>query len=139
MVTDLRCYRDLKYSNRINRAIGSLGGGNHFIELDRDDEDNVYLVIHTGSRNLGKQVADIYQKRAVKHMTEGADEFEETVKRIIEEYKAAGRRSEIQSVIKMMRKSQQKAEPTLPHDLCYLEEKPVRIISTICASASVGR
>ncbi len=121
LVTDLHCYRDLKYSNRINRAIGSLGGGNHFIELDRDDEDNVYLVIHTGSRNLGKQVADIYQKRAVKHMTEGADEFEETVKRIIEEYKAAGRRSEIQSVIRMMRKSQQEAEPALPHDLCYLE------------------
>ena len=100
---------------------GTLGGGNHFIELDKDDEGNVYLVIHTGSRNLGKQVADIYQNRAIKHLTEGADEFEETIKRTIEEYKAAGRRSELQSVIKQMRKSQQDAEPMLPRDLCYVE------------------
>lgn len=121
MVTELRCYRELKYSDRINKSIGSLGGGNHFIELDKDDEGNVYLVIHTGSRNLGKQVADIYQNRAIKHMTEGADEFEETVKRTIEEYKAAGRRSELQAVIKKMRKSQQEAEPSLHRDLCYVE------------------
>lgn len=121
MVTELRCYRELKYSDRINKSVGSLGGGNHFIELDKDDEGNVYLVIHTGSRNLGKQVADIYQNRAIKHMTEGADEFEENIKRTIEEYKAAGRRSELQHVIKKMRKSQQEAEPTLPRDLCYVE------------------
>lgn len=121
IVTELRCYRELKDSRRINKAIGSLGGGNHFIELDKDDEDNVYLVIHTGSRNLGKQVAEIYQKRAIKHMTDGADEFEETIKRTIEEYKAAGRRSELQDVIKKMRKSQQEAEPKLPQDLCYVE------------------
>ncbi len=121
LVTELRCYRELKYSDRINKAIGSLGGGNHFIELDKDDVGNVYLVIHTGSRNLGKQVADIYQARAIKHLTEGADEFEASIKRIIEEYKAAGRRSELQGVIKNMRKSQQAAEPTLPRDLCYVE------------------
>ena len=54
------------------------------------------------SRNLGKQVADIYQAKAVKHLTDGADEFEETIKRTIEEYKAVGRRSELQSVIKKM-------------------------------------
>lgn len=121
LVTELRCYRNLKYSDRINKSIGSLGGGNHFIELDKDDEGNIYLVIHTGSRNLGKQVADFYQNRAIKHMTEGADEFEETIKRTIEEYKAAGRRSELQGVIKKMRKSQKEADPTLPRDLCYVE------------------
>ncbi len=121
LVTELRCYRELKYSNRINKAIGSLGGGNHFIELDKDDEGNVYLVIHTGSRNLGKQVAEIYQNRAIRHMTEGADELEESIKRTIEDYKASGRRSELQDVIKKMRKSQQGAEPTLPRDLCYVE------------------
>lgn len=121
LVTELHCYRELKDSGRINKAIGSLGGGNHFIELDKDDKGNVYLVIHTGSRNLGKQVADIYQHRAIKHMTEGADEFEETIKRTIEEYKEAGRRSELQDVIKKMRKSQQEAEPILPRDLCYVE------------------
>ena len=121
LVTELYCYRELKDSGRINKAIGSLGGGNHFIELDKDDDDNVYLVIHTGSRNLGKQVADIYQTKAVKHLTDGADEFEETIKRTIEEYKAAGRRSELQSVIKKMRKELHDAEPNLPAALCYVE------------------
>ena len=121
LVNALYCYRELKDSGRINKAIGSLGGGNHFIELDKDDEDNVYLVIHTGSRNLGKQVADIYQTKAIKHLTDGADEFEETIKRIIEEYKASGRRSELQSVIKKMRKENKEAEPSLPAYLCYVE------------------
>ena len=121
LVTELYCYREIKDSGRINKAIGSLGGGNHFIELDKDDDDNVYLVIHTGSRNLGKQVADIYQAKAVKHLTDGADEFEETIKRTIEEYKAAGRRSELQSVIKKMRKGLHDAEPNLPAALCYVE------------------
>ena len=121
LVTELYCYRELKDSGRINKAIGSLGGGNHFIELDKDDESNVYLVIHTGSRNLGKQVADIYQAKAVKHLTDGADEFEETIKRTIEEYKAVGRRSELQGVIKKMRKEHEAAEPSLPADLCYVE------------------
>ncbi|MBJ2194728.1 MAG: RtcB family protein [Muribaculaceae bacterium] len=121
LVKELYCYREIKDSGRINKAIGSLGGGNHFIELDNDDEGNVFLVIHTGSRNLGKQVAEIYQAKAVKHLTNGADEFEETIKRTIEEYKAAGRRSELQGVIKKMRKEYQDAEPSLPADLCYVE------------------
>lgn len=121
LVTGLHCYRELKNSDRIHKAVGSLGGGNHFIELDRDDEGNTYLVIHTGSRNLGKQVAEIYQARAVKHLTEGADEFEESIRRTIEEYKAAGRRSELQSVIRRMRRHHKESEPTLPRDLCYVE------------------
>lgn len=121
LVMQLRCYRELKDSGRINKSIGSLGGGNHFIELDKDDEWNVYLVIHTGSRNLGKQVAEIYQAKAIKHLTEGADEFEETIKRTIEEYKTAGRRSELQKVIKQMRRERKKIEPSLPADLCYVE------------------
>jgi len=123
MVSELRCYRDLKYSDRIYKAIGSLGGGNHFIELDKDNAGSVYLVIHTGSRNLGKQVAEIYQAHAIKHLTDGADEFEKTIKRTIEEYKAAGRRSELQDVIKKMRKSQRESEPMLPRDLCYVEDE----------------
>ena len=121
LVSELYCYRELKDSGRINKSIGSLGGGNHFIELDKDDKGYVYLVIHTGSRNLGKQVAEIYQTKAIKHLTEGADELEETIKRTVEEYKAAGRRSELQGVIKKMRKEYQTAEPSLPADLCYVE------------------
>lgn len=121
LVGELYCYRELIDSGRIYKAIGTLGRGNHFIELDKDDDGNVYLVIHTGSRNLGKQVAEIYQARAVKHLTAGADEFDEMIKRTIEEYKAAGRRSELQGVIKDMRKARQKAEPSLPAELCYVE------------------
>ena len=123
LVMELRCYRELKDSGRINKSIGSLGGGNHFIELDKDGEGNVYLVIHTGSRNLGKQVAEIYQAKAIKHLTDGADEFEETIKRTIEEYKAAGRRSELQKVIKQMRRERKEIEPSLSADLCYVEGK----------------
>ena len=121
LVIEHRCYRDLKNSDRIYKSIGTLGGGNHFIEIDRDEDGWTYLVIHTGSRNLGKQVAEIYQERAVKHFTDGDEEFEKTIKRTIEEYKLAGRRSELQSVIKNMRKTHQKAEPSLPRDLCYVE------------------
>ena len=121
LVTNLYCYRELKDSGRICKSIGSLGGGNHFIELDKDDQENVYLVIHTGSRNLGKQVAEIYQAKAIKHLTEGADEFEGTIKQTIEEYKASGRRSELQNVIKKMRKEHKDVEPSLPDELCYVE------------------
>ena len=66
IIKQLRCYRELKDTKRLNASIGSLGGGNHFIELDKDESRMTYLVIHTGSRNLGKQVAEIYQKLAVK-------------------------------------------------------------------------
>ncbi len=63
---DLYIYRELKDTKRLERSIGTLGGGNHFIEVGRDDDDNKYLVIHTGSRNLGTQVANYYQKLAIK-------------------------------------------------------------------------
>ena len=121
LVGELHCYRDLKDSGRINKSIGSLGGGNHFIELDKDEDGNVYLVVHTGSRNLGKQVAEIYQAKAVRHLTAGADELEETIRRTIEEYKAAGRRAELQGVIRKMRKECHEAVPLLPVALCYVE------------------
>lgn len=121
LVLQLHCYRDLKYSERIYKSIGTLGGGNHFIELDMDDKRNVYLVIHTGSRNLGKQVAEIYQARAVRHLTEGADDFDRTIKETIERYKAAGRRSELQSVIRKMCREYKEATPSLSRDLCYVE------------------
>ncbi len=121
LTVGLRCYRDMKNIDRIYKSIGSLGGGNHFIELDRDGEGWTYLVIHTGSRNLGKQVAEIYQARAVKHLTEGADEQGEAIRRTIEMYKEAGRKSELQTVIKRMRREFRAAEPSLPRDLCYVE------------------
>lgn len=66
---DLHAVRKLKNMKRIERSIGTLGGGNHFIEVGVDQKDNKYLVIHSGSRNLGKQIADLYQKKAIKKCT----------------------------------------------------------------------
>ncbi len=81
---------------RAETSIGTLGGGNHFIEMNRDDEGNIYLVVHSGSRNLGKQVADYYQRLAIKKLSSHLDERKE----IIQKLKSEGRESEIQSVLK---------------------------------------
>ncbi len=62
-LSELECFGSID-TRRALESIGTLGGGNHFIEVDRDEEDNLYLVIHTGSRNLGLQVAEYYQKLA---------------------------------------------------------------------------
>lgn len=121
LVSGLFCHGELKNPDRIDRAVGSLGGGNHFIELNRDDDGNLYLVIHTGSRNLGKQVAEIYQARAVRHLTPGNDTFEQRLRRTIDEYRAAGRGAELRELVPAMRRRQSEAKPTLPADLCYVE------------------
>lgn len=66
-IEELRCFGYIDTRHAKN-ALGTLGGGNHFIEVDKDDEGNLYLVIHTGSRNLGKQVAEYYQKKAYRSL-----------------------------------------------------------------------
>ncbi|HZK02496.1 MAG TPA: RtcB family protein [Anaerovoracaceae bacterium] len=62
--------------NRAERSLGTLGGGNHFIELGSDEEGNLYLVVHSGSRNLGKQVAENYQRTAVGDLAKKIKESE---------------------------------------------------------------
>lgn len=66
IIKELICKKDLKQVDRLESSLGSLGGGNHFIEIDKDVDGNKYLIIHSGSRNLGKQVAEYYQDRAIK-------------------------------------------------------------------------
>jgi len=121
---ELKCFRELKDTKRLERSIGSLGGGNHFIEvdIDIDDTNNKYLIIHTGSRNLGKQVADYYQNLAYELM-QGKDKLIEEQELIIKEYKQQGRRSEIQAAIKELYKSYQTKDIKIPKELCYLEGK----------------
>ncbi len=119
---NLHCYRNLKDAHRIERSIGTLGGGNHFIEIDMDDEENKYLVIHTGSRNLGKQVAELYQSMAY-DICRGADRLFEAQRQLIDEYKATGRRKEIQKAILKLRDDFQAAETSIPKALCYLSGK----------------
>ncbi len=116
-LTGLRCYRSLKDTKRLERSLGTLGGGNHFIEVDRSQDGTNYLIIHTGSRNLGKQVAEIYQQLAI-DLNVGKESYLNQRNAIIAEYKASGRKSEIQEALKAI--SWEKREPTLPDDLCYL-------------------
>lgn len=120
LILQLRCYRELKEVRRLYKSIGSLGGGNHFIELDKDESGLYYLVVHTGSRNLGKQVADIYQKLAIKCQS-GWDKLIEEKNRIIAEYKLAGRKDELQDVIRNLHNSFKTRKLTIPQDLCYLQ------------------
>ena len=96
---ELRCYRELKEVRWLECSLGTLGGGNHFIEIDRAADGTKYLVIHSGSRNLGKQVAEFYQRLAV-DLNKGKEEYFARRDALIAEYKAAGRRSEIQKALK---------------------------------------
>ena len=118
----LRCYRELKDTKRLERSIGTLGGGNHFIEIDEGSDGKKYLVIHTGSRNLGKQVADYYQSLAVELM-QGKDELYAKQERLIAEYKAQGRKKEIQDAIKELHRNFNPNPLNIPKDLCYLTGK----------------
>ena len=121
-VNDLKCYPHLKNKGRFENAIGSLGGGNHFIEIDKDEEDNHYLIIHSGSRNLGKQVADYYQNLAIEILHEKGN-LPEMKKRLIEEYKAAGKQKEIQKALKELERTYRPSGTKIPKELCYLEDK----------------
>ncbi len=121
-IQDLYCYRELKDTKRLERSIGTLGGGNHFIEIDVDERGGKYLIIHTGSRNLGKQVAEYYQNLAVEVMS-GKDKLYEMQDALIAEYKAAGRRSEIQKAIKELHRKFNPNPLGIPKDLCYLTGK----------------
>ena len=114
---DLRCYRGLKDAKRLERSLGTLGGGNHFIEIDQAADGTKYLVIHSGSRNLGKQVAEFYQRLAI-DLNQGKEEYFAKRDALIAEYKAAGRRSEIQEALKALKWEARDA--TIPEDLCFV-------------------
>lgn len=118
-LTQLTCYRSLKDAGRMERSLGTLGGGNHFIEVDRASDGSFYLVIHSGSRNLGKQVAEWHQNRAVDlHM--GKDAFFRERDEIIQTYKEQGRRSEIQQKLKEMERAFEGQVLSVPPDICWL-------------------
>ena len=121
-INDLYCLRELKETKKFNRSIGTLGGGNHFIEIDIDEDNNKYLVIHTGSRNLGKQVADYYQDLPIQ-LCSGKEEMFKRKEEIITTYKEQGRKSEIQKALKELEKEYKQNKPNLPNELCYLEGK----------------
>ena len=114
---ELRCYRSLKDTKRLERSLGTLGGGNHFIEIDEAADGTKYLVIHSGSRNLGKQVAELYQQLAV-DLNKGKETYFQERDEIIRTYKEQGRRKEIEAALKKI--AWAKKESTIPEDLCFL-------------------
>ena len=118
-LTSLRCYRSLRDSRRLERSLGTLGGGNHFIEIDRAGDGTYYLVIHSGSRNLGKQVAEIYQQLAV-DLHAGKEDYFIKREEIIRTYKEKGRRSEIQTALKALDKEFKTKDSDIPNDICWL-------------------
>ena len=121
-LTRLRCYRELKEMKWLERSLGTLGGGNHFIEIDRAADGTNYLVIHSGSRNLGKQVAELYQQLAI-NLSRGYGDYLEQRDEIIRTYKEQGRKSEIQKALKELHWQVYESETPVPEDLCYLSGK----------------
>ncbi len=110
----LCCYSRLRNLPHLESSLGTLGGGNHFIELDKDDDGNTYLVIHSGSRNLGKQVCDIYQDMAYHYCF---DVDKQQIQNTIDTLKREGRQSEIEQELKKLLPS-----PRVLHkDMAYLE------------------
>ena len=103
---DLSCYEELNNVDRLEKSLCSLGGGNHFIEIDEDDEGNKYLLVHTGSRNLGKQVAEIHQQKAINYHKE----------------KMLSEKQNIIQYCPPQERQQKLLKVTMPpEDLCYLE------------------
>ena len=116
-LTQFRCYERLKHKAYLEQSLGTLGGGNHFIEMDRGSDGELYLIIHTGSRNLGLQVANYYQKLAIE-LNHYKEEFAERQAELVRTLKVEGRRREIPEALRQLRL--EKKDKDVPDDLCYL-------------------
>jgi len=115
-LTQLRCADQVNLS-RAMRSIGSLGGGNHFIEVDRSEDGRIFLVVHSGSRHLGTEVAEYYQNEGRRALWGGANyQIQETIAKL----KSEGRYQEIQKTIVALKKEQ---DLSIPKDLAYVEGK----------------
>ncbi len=110
---ELYCYPYIN-PKRAEKSIGTLGGGNHFIEADKDDEGNLYLVVHSGSRHLGVEAAQYYQEEGYKALN-GASKKD--VRRLIEEYKLQGREKEIEAALAALKDT---VKTDIPKTLAYV-------------------
>jgi RNA-splicing ligase RtcB len=121
-IESLKCFRNIpKSAKEYNRALGSLGGGNHFLEINIDNDNNKYLVIHSGSRNLGNQIARYYQDKAIDYHSGLDYDYEAKRETMINTYKEQGKRKEIQKALETLKKEYIRKECKMPKDLCYLE------------------
>ena len=113
-LSSLRCIKAVNPA-RAELSIGSLGGGNHFIEVDKDESGALYLVIHSGSRHLGVEVAGYYQKRGYDRLNR-CDEA--AMRRLAEELKAAGKQKQIEAELTKWKSTKRTA---VPKHLAYVE------------------
>lgn len=109
-LNSLKCKSHINI-DRAKKSIGTLGGGNHFIEVNKDSEGYLYLVVHSGSRYLGKQIAEFYQNKAIQYHKDQKDKKQEVIKQL----KQQGREKEIQQTLLAM------TVPKINESLAYLE------------------
>lgn len=112
-IEGLRCYRKIDGVRAVS-SIGTLGGGNHFIEADKDEFGNVYLIVHSGSRHLGVEVAEYYQEEGYKRLCGNS---RKQLDELIAAYRAEGRAKEIQRALA----ESKKAATEIPRELAYVE------------------
>lgn len=112
-LSQLYCAKEVDI-NRGYNSIGTLGGGNHFIEANKDNDGNIYIVIHSGSRHLGLEVAKFYQEEAYRSLTSYT---KGEISGIIDMLKSSGRSNEIQSTLNALKS---KKSP-VPKALAYVE------------------
>lgn len=115
-LNQLRCTGHVKMDRAI-RSIGTLGGGNHFIEAGKDEEGNIYITVHSGSRHLGLEVANYYQKMGYKALNKVSDI---DIDKTIEQLKCEGREKEINKIIKEIKKQ---IITDIPPALAYVSEE----------------
>ena len=115
---ELRCHAHVDL-DRARLSIGTLGGGNHFIEVDRGENNELYLVVHSGSRYLGKQVCEYYQDQGYRALC-NSKSFD--IEKVIREMKEQGNTKEIPAVLKKLKREKAKAMP-VAKDLAYVEGK----------------
>ena len=112
----LRCAGQVHIA-RARRSIGTLGGGNHFIEVDRSDGGYLYLVVHSGSRHIGNEVAKYYQDEAYKALCGNSSR---QIEDAIAALKVKGRNQEIADTIKRLKTQNRQASGAIPKDLAYV-------------------
>jgi len=113
---ELRCVREVNLE-RAKRSIGTLGGGNHFIEVGRSENGELYLVVHSGSRHIGSQVADYYQEEAYKTLCGNS---KSQIHEAITALKSEGRDREIADTIKKLKAQENYGIGAIPKDLAYV-------------------
>lgn len=110
---DLCCYRHVD-PRRAEKSLGTLGGGNHFIEANRDDEGNIYVVVHSGSRHLGLEVANFYQEEGYRALNGSS---RQDVEELIADLKSRGREKDIQKSVAALKKEKR---TNVPKQLAYV-------------------